>query len=151
MKTVQYLEQIRRIDIVSRNKLADLSENIEKIKLSIGVSSPTFDEERVQTSNHGDPTSRPALMLASLEEETYKIVNRMIILRGRIISQIEALPNLDHYDILFRRFVMQESFNSISSAKMYSWGQTKKEYNDALAEFERLFGHEYLSQNVEIW
>lgn len=151
MKTVQYLEQIRRIDLVSRNKLADLSENIEKVRLSVGVSAVGYDHVRVQSSNISDPTSKPAVLLASMEEETNRTVNRMLTLRRRIVSQIESLTNLDHYDVLFRRFVMQESFNQISNTWKYSWGQTKQIYNEALMEFERRFGHEYLDKNIEYW
>jgi hypothetical protein len=151
MKTIQYLEQIRRIDIVSRNKLADLNKNIERVKMSVGISGVSYDKERVQTSNVSDPTSKPAILLASMEQETNLAVNRMLELRRRIVSQIESIENLDYYDILFRRFVMNESFNQISNAWKYSWGQTKQIYNDALNEFERLYGDEYLDLELEYW
>jgi hypothetical protein len=151
MKTIQYLEQIRRIDIVSRNKLADLNKNIERVKMSVGISGVSYDKERVQTSNVSDPTSKPAILLASMEQETNLAVNRMLELRRRIVSQIESIENLDYYDILFRRFVMNESFNQISNAWKYSWGQTKQIYNDALNEFERLYGDEYLDLELEFW
>jgi hypothetical protein len=151
MKTIQYLEQIRRIDIVSRNKLADLNKNIERVRMSVGISGVSYDKERVQTSNVSDPTSKPAILLASMEQETNLAVNRMLELRRRIVSQIESIENLDYYDILFRRFVMNESFNQISNAWKYSWGQTKQIYNDALNEFERLYGDEYLDLELEYW
>ena len=151
MKTIQYLEQIRRIDIVSRNKLADLNKNIERVRMSVGISGVSYDKERVQTSNVSDPTSKPAILLASMEQETNLAVNRMLELRRRIVSQIESIENLDYYDILFRRFVMNESFNQISNAWKYSWGQTKQIYNDALNEFERLYGDEYLDLELEFW
>lgn len=151
MKTVQYLEQIRRIDIVTRNKLYDLNVNIKKVKMSIGISAVTYDRERVQTSIHSNPTEAPALLIASMEEETNRAVNRMMHLRHRIVGQIESMQNLDHYDILFRRFVMQESFNQISAAWKYSWNQTKKVYTEALEAFEKQFGSEYLDKKPEYW
>ena len=151
MKTIQYLEQIRRIDIVSRNKLDDLNKNIERVKMSVGVSGVSYDRERVQTSSRSDPTSKPAILIASIEQETNAAVNRMMSLRQRIVGQIESIENLDYYDILFRRFVMNESFNQISNAWKYSWGQTKQIYNDALNEFERLYGDEYLDLELEYW
>jgi len=86
-----------------------------------------------------------------MEQETNLAVNRMLELRRRIVSQIESIENLDYYDILFRRFVMNESFNQISNAWKYSWGQTKQIYNDALNEFERLYGDEYLDLELEYW
>lgn len=149
MRTVEYLEQVRRIDVVSRNKLNDLHENLERVMDSIGVSGVSYDHVRVQTSGNSDPTSRPAILLVSMEEETNTAVSKMLTLRKRIVRQIESMPNLDHYDILFRRFVMCESFNQISGAWRLSWAQTKQVYSDALDAFEKLYGHEYLGKNAE--
>lgn len=151
MRTVEYLEQVRRIDVISRNKLNDLHENLERVMDSIGVSGVSYDHVRVQTSAVGDPTSKPAILLMSIEEETNTCVNKMLLLRKRIVRQIESISNLDYYDILFRRFVMNESFNQISGSWRYSWAQTKQVYADALAEFERLYGREYLDKEPDIF
>ena len=149
MRTIEYLEQVRRIDVISRNKMNDLHENLERVMESIGVSGVSYDHVRVQTSVTGDPTSKPAILLVSMEEETNTSVNKMLLLRKKIVKQIESMPDLDHYDILFRRFVMCESFNQISGAWRLSWAQTKQVYSDALAEFEKLYGHEYLDKKAE--
>lgn len=149
MRTIEYLEQVRRIDVISRNKMNDLRENLERVMDSVGVSGVSYDHVRVQTSNHSDPTSKPAILLVAMEEETNQAVNSMLLLRKKIVGQIESMPVLDHYDILFRRFVLGDSFNSISSAWRLSWAQTKQVYADALEEFEKLYGREYLDKSAD--
>lgn len=151
MTTIEYLDQIRRIDKVVSNKMKDLSDNIRRLREAAGLSGVRYDGDRVQSSSLSDPTSKPAILLASMEQDVNRTVNEMLAVRTTIMGQIEMIRDIDHYDILFKHFVLHQSIGHIAGEWKFSWKQTNQVYKDALDAFERYFGGTYLSRERKIW
>lgn len=140
MTTKQYLGQIERLNRMIENKLSEIYE-IKSMACNISV--PT-DKERVQSSGAKDRLGDAIAKLVDLERETDELVDMFIAKRKHIIEQIDQIEKKEHYLILTYKYVQCMDFKSIflkmgiSERKMYSI------YGQALKEFEKLYGNEYL-------
>lgn len=147
MTTVEYLDQIRRIDRIAANRLRDLKENIRRVRDEvIGLTGVTYDSDKVQSYGNSDPTSKPAILLASMEQDVNRSVNAMMTLRRNIVSQIEEIEDTSQYDMLFKHFVLHVSIGRFARECGMSWRQANTLYDKALESFESMFGNLYLEE-----
>ena len=78
------------------------------------------------------------------EKETDMLVDRFIDKRSHIISQIDGLDNIDYYHVLSMRYVARDTFETIAKKTNWSIRRVFSIHGDALKEFEKLYGSEYL-------
>ena len=140
MDTKQYLSQIERLDKMIQNKLSEIYQ-LKTMACSVTVSN---EKERVQTSSDNDRLGSTVAKIVDLEKETDMLVDRFIDKRSHIISQIDGLDNIDYYHVLSMRYVARDTFETIAEKTNWSIRRVFSIHGDALKEFEKLYGSEYL-------
>ena len=140
MDTKQYLSQIERLDKMIQNKLSEIYQ-LKTMACSVTVSN---EKERVQTSSDKDRLGSTVAKIVDLEKETDMLVDRFIDKRSHIISQIDGLDNIDYYHVLSMRYVARNTFEEIAKKTNWSIRKVFSIHGEALKEFERLYGREYL-------
>ena len=140
MDTKQYLSQIERLDKMIQNTLSEIYQ-LKTMACSITVSN---ENDRVQTSSDNDRLGSVVSKIVDLEKETNKLVDSFIDKRSHIISQIDELDNIDYYHVLSMRYVARNTFEEIASKTNWSIRKVFSIHGEALKEFERLYGTEYI-------
>ena len=140
MDTKQYLSQIERLDKMIQNKLSEIYQ-LKTMACSVTVSN---EKERIQTSSDKDRLGSTVAKIVDLEKETDMLVDRFIDKRSHIISQIDGLDNIDYYHVLSMRYVARNTFEEIGKKTNWSIRKVFSIHGEALKEFERLYGREYI-------
>ena len=140
MNTKAYLNQIKRLDMMINNKLAEIY-RLKNMARGIFIST---DSERVQASGNKDRLGNTVAKIIDLERETDKLIDILFDKRNNIIKQIDSLSNSDYYQILALRYVNYDTFNDISDKTGWSIRQVFRLHGEALQEFEKAFGQSYL-------
>lgn len=140
MNTKQYLQQIERLDKMIQNKLMEIYQ-LKTMACNVTVSN---DKERVQTSGDKDRLGTIVSKIVDLENETDRLVDSFVAKRNKIIEQIDSIDNIDYYHVLSMRYVSRNTFEEIASATNWSIRKVFSLHGNALSEFERLFGKEYM-------
>ena len=140
MDTKQYLSQIERLDKMIQNKLSEIYQ-LKTMACSVTVSN---EKERVQTSSDNDRLGSTVAKIVDLEKETDRLVDSFIDKRNHIIGQIDGLDNVDYYNVLSMRYVGRDTYEEIANKTNWSIRKVFSMHGEALKEFERLYGREYL-------
>lgn len=140
MTTKNYLEQIERLDRMIQNKLSEI-EQLKHIATSITIAPK---EVNVQVSSDKDRMGSAVAKLIDLEKETDRLVDEYIDKRKRIIEQIDSIKDTNMYHILSEKYISRKGLSVIAVEMGYSFKQVCRIHGNALAEFERLYGREYL-------
>lgn len=141
MTTKQYLNQVDRLDKTINNKLAEIYQ-LKSLACNISV---VIDGEKVKSSGSQDRLGDAMAKIIDMERETDEIIDKMVDLKKKIVLQIESLENTNHYEILFARYIKRDSFEDIVKKTHYSRQQVWRIHSEALNEFEKKFGDEYLN------
>lgn len=141
MDTKSYLNQISRLDLMIKNKITELSTLRE---MCYGLSAIP-NEERVQSTPNFDKIGTVISKLDGLERSIDSLVDEFIDKRTKIISQIDSMEDESMYNVLFARYVEKKTFEKISDEMNYSFKQTTRIHCNALREFEKIFGEEYIN------
>ena len=140
MTTKEYLSQIERLDKMIQNKLSEIYQ-LKTMACSVGISN---EGERIQKSSDKDRMGSAVARIVDLENEIDKLVDRFVSKRGKIISQIDSIENVDYYHVLSMRYVSRDTFEVIAEKTNWSIRKVFSLHGKALLEFERLYGSEYL-------
>ena len=143
MTTKEYLNQIERLDKMITNKLSEIYQ-LKIMACSITVSG---DSERVQTSGNQDKLGSTIAKIVDLERETDELVDSLVDKRKEILSQIDNMKNIDHYDVLHKHYVERRTFQDIADSEHWSIRQVFNIHGRALQEFEKMYGDTYFHKN----
>lgn len=138
--TKDYLSKIERLDRMIQNKLSEINQ-LKHIATSITIAPK---EVNVQVSSDKDRMGSAVAKLLDLEKETDRLVDEYIDKRNRIIEQIDSIEDTNMYHVLSERYIMRKDLSVIAVEMGYSFKQVCRIHGNALAEFERLYGKEYL-------
>lgn len=144
MTTKEYLKQIHRNDMQIQNKLSEIYK-LRTMACSVAISDTG---ERVQTSGDKDRLGSVVAKIVDLESETDHLVDTFISKRKHIIEQIDSIENNDYYHVLSMRYVGNNTFEDIAKATNWSIRKIFTTHKEALEEFEKRYGKEYL-ENVQ--
>lgn len=140
MTTKQYLNQIDRINRMINNKLAEVYQ-LKTMVCSISVS---VNEDKVQSSSDKDKLGSAVAKIVDLENEINKAIDIYVDKKERIVSQIDSVKDIMEYQVLFSRYIEHKTFEQIAEDNDYSVRQILRIHGNALVEFEKKFGQEYL-------
>lgn len=140
MTTKSYLGQIERLEKMIQNKLSEIYQ-LKTMACSVTVSN---DSDRVQTSSDKDRLGSTVAKIVDLENETDNLVDRFIAKRNHIIEQIDGMEDVNMYHVLTSRYVNKKNFDDIAKEIHYSRMQINRIHGNALLEFEKRYGNEYL-------
>lgn len=140
MDTKRYLGQIERLDRMIQNKLSEISQ-LKHIAMSITIEPK---EVNVQVSSDKDRMGNAVAKLVDLENETDKLIDDYINKRKHIIEQIDSIKDTNMYHVLSERYISRKDLSVIAVEMGYSFKQVCRIHGNALKEFERLYGKEYI-------
>lgn len=140
MTTKQYLNQIDRINRMINNKLAEIYQ-LKTMVCSISVSA---NEDKVQSSSDKDKLGSAVAKIVDLENEINNAIDVYVDKKERIVSQIDSIKDIMEYQVLFSRYIEHKTFEQIAEDNDYSVRQILRIHGNALVEFEKKFGQEYL-------
>ena len=136
MTTEEYLDQIRHYDWQITNKLEEISELRERLKGASSVS----NGERVQTSGDKDRVGSCVSKIVDMEREVDSLIDKRLV----IVRQIESVRDPQMYNVLAKRWILGKDFKVIGIEIGKCRRQTSNIRDNALAEFERMYGELYL-------
>lgn len=128
----EYLRQLRTAEI----KIEQKEEELERLKSSLESISAGTDGERVQTTPR-DRLSEEVPIIADLKEEIKSDIKALLILKNKIINEIQSVDNPVYINILYKRYVQYKSLEEISVEMNYSYRQILRLHGLALQEFKR--------------
>lgn len=143
MTTKSYLEQVERLNRMIQNKLSEINQ-LKHIAMSI---TNEQKEINVQTSSDKDKMGTAVAKLVDLERETDKLVDDYINKRKRIIEQVDSISDTNMYHVLSERYISRKELSVIAVEMGYSFKQVCRIHGNALEEFEKLYGDEYLKSS----
>lgn len=140
VSTQNYLRQIERLDRMIQNKLAEI------YQLKVTATSVTVAQKdvNVQTSGDKDLIGSTVAKIVDLEKEIDGLVDEYINKRKKIISQIDAMEEVDLYNVLAERYIARRTWGDIELSMNMSHRYLMSVHKRALKEFEERFGNEYL-------
>lgn len=136
MTTEEYLDQIRHYDWQITNKLEEISELRERLKGASSVS----NGERVQTSGDKDRVGSCVSKIVDMEREVDSLIDKRLV----IVRQIESVRDPQMYNVLAKRWILGKDFKVIGIEIGKCRRQTSNIRDNALSEFERMYGELYL-------
>lgn len=128
----EYLRQLRTAEI----KIEQKEEELERLKASLESISTGTDGERVQTTPR-DKVSEEVPQMVDLEEEINADLGALLMLRNKIINEIQSMDNPIYINILYKRYVQYKSLEEIAVEMSYSYIHIKRLHGYALLEFQR--------------
>ena len=137
MTTDKYLKQIRRLNLIILNR-AEEYENL--MGAATNMVAPTDSEP----SGGGAKDKIGNLVVNYVDTQRY--LSDIMAKRDKILRQIENLSNETSYNILFRYYVLEESYTELSRNLNYSKTHVARLHHKALDEFEHKYGVEYLKK-----
>lgn len=136
MKAKTYLSEIRRLEVICRQK----REEIELIREQAAcIPALTIKEDLVQTSPDGQGFTKLIDRANDLEEELRKDIARLQEERHKRVVQIQQLENPLHIDILYQRYVFNRTLQYIADYTGLSYDRIRHYHGDALGEFSKKF------------
>lgn len=142
MTTKEYLLQIKYLNAKIKNKSLELYQ-LETMAYSVyGLNS----NEKVQTSFKQDKMGDAVIKIINYKNEIKALRDSLLDKRKHIISQIDSIKDLNMYEVLTSYYINRKSFDDIAAEMHYSRMQINRIHGNALKEFEKNFGSEYLDQ-----
>lgn len=123
MKAQEFLNQIKKLDKLIENKLAE----VQRWKEIANNTTVNMSGERVQSTGSHDTIANAICTYVDLEAEIEKNIDELVATRQDIISVIEQL-NATEYDILHKIYVQGFTLQEIASLydRRYEWATTTK-------------------------
>ncbi len=121
MTAKEFLKQIRKLDTMIRNKMA---EKDQWKSVAFGITGRT-DGERVQSSGNQQKMASAVDRYVDIEREIDEYVDQLIDAKREVIATIELLDTVE-YDLLHKVYVQNYTLKelAIESGNSESWATT---------------------------
>lgn len=134
MKAKEYLQQLKRLDELTNQKIKEVTDLRER---ATSVSGIDYSKDKVQSSPSGDaPFVKPICRIIDLEAEINAEIDKFVDEKHKIINQIQGLKNSDYIALLFKRYVEYKSLERICVEMNFSYDYIKHLHGYALKDFE---------------
>lgn len=141
MTAKKYLSQIGRINRMIRNRAAEIAE-LEDMAMSVQSG---WQDVVVKSAGNSDKIGAVVVKISELQDDIVRLTEEYTQTRNTIVTQIENIDDNGMYDVLFKRYVLEKSWEDITKEMHYSFKQVSRIHGKALQEFSR----KYL-ENTEI-
>ena len=133
MNVKQYLETIKR----DRERMKLLNKRCKSLELDYGLHSVDYSLPKVQSSK-GNPLESRVLDLLERTEEMKTDIMTLALGIDNKLSEIEALENPLHVQILFMRYAESKTMQEIADEIGYNYHYVCRIHADALKAFEAM-------------
>lgn len=130
----EYLRQLRTAEI----KIEQKEEELERLKSSLESISTGTDGERVQTTPR-DKVSEDVPQMVDLKREIESDIKELLILKNKIINEIQSMDNPVYINILYKRYVQYKSLEEIAVEMSYSYTRLRHLHGRALQGFKKKY------------
>lgn len=134
LKAKEYLEQISYYKVMLDIKLDELKEQRETIESVKGMKI----SERVQTSPSNDSMDNIIIRLDKVSQEIEKTITDIINKKEEVAAVINKIDNLKQREVLYRRYALCQSWETISEKMHYEKRYTQKLNGRALQEIDKI-------------
>lgn len=134
MTAKQYLRQLSRL----RRHIEKLTEEIEERRTRLESTTMPLGE-KVQSSPTGDRFADMVAALADKDRTRTELVFAYEFQRDQIVDEILGLGVDIYEDLLFRRYVQEETLEQIAVAMHYSYDRVRHLHGEALQFFTRKY------------
>ena len=132
LSEMQELREIRKLELIIRQR-KEQAEKLRQTALLLG--SLNLNPDKVQTSKSGSIMEDSIIRLVELENQIRRLVVQYEVKRARIITKIQKLDNVQHIDILHKRYVEGMSFKQIAQNMNISESYAPHLLTKALKEY----------------
>lgn len=133
MKAKDYLSQIEKINMMIKNKDAEI---IKWKELAFNTSAPALGD-KVKSSGAKDTMANAVVNYADIEKELLEQKQALIDKHNEIISTIEQLP-AQEYDVLHMLYVQLMPLDEVAEMKYKSYSWVASVHGRALANVQRI-------------
>ena len=133
MTAKQYLNQVRYLNAKINSKLLQLQSLRALAEKMVGSIN-----ERVQSSP-ANTFAEAVSKIADMENEINKDIDRLLILKKEIISEIDRIPNNIYASILSDRYISNRTWEEIAEGIGYEERQIRRMHGKALQLFEKTY------------
>lgn len=133
MRAKEYLKRIRKIDLMIRNRLMERQQWLD-MALSITAQS---NGERVQSSGRQQKMADAIAEYLDIGNDDNGEIGRLKAERREIIATIEQL-NITEYDLLYKVYVQQLSFQEVADSVDRSKDWVKTMHGRALQSVQQI-------------
>ena len=121
MNAKEFLQQIRKLDKLIENKMAE----VQKWKEIATNTSPNMTGERVQSSGNPHKIADAIRRYIDLEREINQDIDNLVDAKKAVIGVIEQL-NATEYDVIHKIYVQYLTFDEVAYACKHSrsWATT---------------------------
>lgn len=141
MTTTKYLRQIERYDRLIKNKRMEI-ERLENLLETIPAL--PYDKDKVMSSGCQDKIGNDVATLLDDKKELENLLYLYSTKRKHIIEQIESMPDNRHLTVLSLVYLEYKELWEIPNETTYTYAYVKNLHSNALKEFEKRYGKEYL-------
>lgn len=134
MRAKEYLSQVKRLTAEVRRLEDEIKLNRSRL-LGAGLD---YSRDRVQVS----PADRlPDIMadILELEREQAEKIRELCLKRDKILEEISAVPDVQHGELLYLRYVCDWRFERIAKRLGISFDRARHLHGEALRAFEEIF------------
>lgn len=136
MNAIQYLWQVRTLNTKLKQR-EDQLKNIKQAALEAGATG--FDAVSVQSTTEGGRIERLVLRYLELEKEIQEERIKLEEKRNSVIGQIHKLTNEKYVIILYKYFVENKSYETISRETNYSFEYVRTLRNKGTRVFKTVY------------
>lgn len=134
MTAKQYLGELKRMDVLVRQKLEEIAMLEEQATC---IPALNIKPDIIQTSPDGEGFTKLIDKAAQLRAELEKDIDRLNNERRIRVDQIQQLDNPLFVEILFRRYVLFESLEDVAAHCHLSYDRVRHYHGDALQKFSQ--------------
>ena len=129
MTAKEYLQQIRKIDLLIQNKL----EQAQELRSKLEVQGINFESDG-STSATRNVTKMNDLIVSvvTLEDEINQQIDLLINKKREVMELIDSLDNVDEISLLYKRYFNYMSWEEIAVNMKISYRQTHRLHGRAL-------------------
>lgn len=134
MKAQDYLKQLKMIDVMINNKIAE-----REHWFSIACNTTAqYGGERVQTSGSKQRMADAIDKFVDMGEEINRKIDELCNKRKEIVETIEQLKSVTEYDLLFMVYVQYKTLQDVADKhdRSYSWATSA--HGTALAHVQEI-------------
>ena len=134
MDAKKFLNEPKRLDVLIRNKLIELS-RWKELALSITAN---MGGERVQSSGSQQKMADRINKYLDYEKEIDEMVDRLIDKKKEVVEVIEEIENPDYLDLIHRKYIQYKTLEQIAKETGRSYDAIKTAHGRALEEVRKI-------------
>lgn len=126
----------------AKQEFERLDRQIEEIETRIQGLGVDYSKVRVQTTPNHDKLAEAMDELTRLHKEAVDAQAKQVEIMQRVLADIDSIPDATLRDIMQRRYIEGESWDTIAQEKNYSWSHIQTLHRKARDSVKREEGDE---------